>query len=280
MLAFPLEEFKKVVEMLHASGLQLSIHVIGDKAFDTTLDVLESVLKENPRADHRYRIEHVLISPGRESLERAKALGIVLCLQPSFVYNGGDQAVNLYGSERSNHMVPTRTALDVGIPIGFGSDYPTTIDTSPQRTIWDAVTRKTYGGAVVGSEESITVQEALRLHTIGAAYLAHQEKTRGSIEEGKLADMVVWSHDLYSIPVDELLEMRAETTIVGGKIVYKAPAAVATSGTTMRTVSPPPSGPNENMRLVIPLALAVVVVAVAAVVLLRRKKQHVPTHRE
>ena len=279
MLAFPLEEFKRVVEMLHASGLQLSIHVMGDKAFDTTLDVLESVLKENPRADHRYRIEHVLVSPGRESLERAKALGIVLCLQPSFIYSVGDQAVNIYGSERSKHVVPTKTALEVGIPMGFGSDYPTTIDTSPRRTIWDAVTRKTYGGAVVGSEESITVKEALRLHTIGAAYLAHQENTRGSIEEGKLADMVVWSHDLYSIPVDKLLEMRAETTIVGGKIVYKASAAT-TSGTTMRTVNPPSSGLNENMRLIIPLALAVVVAAVAAVVLLRRKKQHLPTHRE
>jgi predicted amidohydrolase YtcJ len=206
-------------------------------------------------------------------------LGIVLCLQPSFIYSVGDQAVNIYGSERSKHVVPTKTALEVGIPMGFGSDYPTTIDTSPRRTIWDAVTRKTYGGAVVGSEESITVEEALRLHTIGAAYLAHQENTRGSIEEGKLADMVVWSHDLYSIPVDKLLEMRAETTIVGGKIVYKASAA-ATSVTTMRTVNPPSSGLNENMRLIIPLALAVVVAAVAAVVLLRRKKQHLPTHRE
>jgi len=82
--------------------------------------------------------------------------------------------------------------------------------------------------------------------------------------------MVVWSHDLYSIPVDKLLEMRAETTIVGGKIVYEASAA--TSGTTMRTVNPPSSGLNENMPLMIPLALAVVVAAVAAVVLLRRKK--------
>ena len=206
-------------------------------------------------------------------------MGIVLCLQPSFIYNGGDQAVNLYGSERSKHVVPTKTALDVGIPIGFGSDYPTTIDTSPRRTIWDAVTRKTYAGAVVGSEESITVEEALRLHTIGAAYLAHQEKTRGSIEEGKLADMVVWSHDLYSIPVDKLLEMRAEITIVGGKIVYKAPAS-ATSVATMLTVSPRSSGFNEKMRLTIPIALAVVVAAVAAVVFLRRKKQLLPTHRE
>jgi hypothetical protein len=207
--------------MLHASGLQLSIHVIGDKAFDTTLDVLESVLKENPRADHRHRIEHVIVSPGRRSLERAKTLGIALCLQPSFIYNGAEYAANLYGSERAKHMIPTKTALEVSIPMGFGSDYPTTIDTSPRRTIWDAVTRKTYGGVVVGSEESITVREALRLHTIGAAYLAHQENTRGSIEEGKLADMVVWSHDFYSIPVDKLLEMRAETTIVGGRIVYE-----------------------------------------------------------
>jgi len=221
MLAFPLEEFTRVVRMLHASGLQLSIHVIGDKAFDTTLDVLESVLKENPRADHRHRIEHVIVSPGRRSLERAKTLGIALCLQPSFIYNGADYAANLYGSERAKHMIPTKTALEVSIPMGFGSDYPTTIDTSPRRTIWDAVTRKTYGGVVVGSEESITAREALRLHTIGAAYLAHQENTRGSIEEGKLADMVVWSHDFYSIPVDKLLEMRAETTIVGGRIVYE-----------------------------------------------------------
>ncbi|MGF3523136.1 MAG: amidohydrolase [Candidatus Bathyarchaeia archaeon] len=269
MLAFPYDEFKSVVSMLHASGLQLSIHVIGDKAFDATLDAIEAALRENPRADHRHRIEHVLVSPGRESIERAKALGVVLSLQPTFIYNGGDGAALTFGPERAKHLIPVKTALEVGIPIGFGSDYPTTIDTSPRRTIWSAVTRETFGGTVVGSEESITVKEALRLHTIGSAYLAHQEESRGSIEEGKLADIVIWSDDPYSITADKLLDMRAETTIVGGKIVYQAP--------TERTSTEKPSETKQAFNIVLPVAVILVVIAaVSAIVIIKRRRKHTP----
>lgn len=227
-------ELKRMVSMLHRSGLQLSIHVVGDKALDVTLDAYEAALKENPRPDHRHRLEHITVSPKPGALERVKSLGLVINIQPTLFWCC-DMLFRMIGSERSQMSTPAKTVMDMGIPVALGSDYPCTPDTRPQRTLWVALTRQTMYGTVIGPQERVTMREALWLHTTGSAYAAHEENVKGSIEEGKLGDMVVWSHDMYSMPTNQLLDLKAEITIVGGRIVYEREEPLTTSGATPTT---------------------------------------------
>jgi hypothetical protein len=216
------ETLKKIVSMLHKSGLQISIHVIGDKALDSALDAIEAALNENPRPDHRHRLEHVVVSPSKESLERIKRLGVVISTQPQFIYHSGDIWYRLFGEERTQLSAPVKTPMDMGIPVALGSDYPCSPDTRPQMTLWSAVMRQTITGRVLGPEERVDIRQALRLHTMGSAYASHEEDMRGSIEAGKSADFVVWSDDLYSIPTDKIRELKAELTIIEGQIIHKS----------------------------------------------------------
>jgi len=216
------ETLKKIVSKLHKSGRQMCIHVLGDKALDATLDAIEIALNENPRPDHRHRLEHVAVSPKPESLERIKKLDIVISTQPGFIYYAGDIWYGLYGDERTRMSVPVKTPIDMGIPVAFGSDYPCNVDTRPQLTLWAAVMRQTAAGRVLGPQECVNIHEALRIHTMGSAYAAHEENVKGSIEEGKYADLVVWSDDMYSIPTDTIKNLIAELTIVGGQIVHQS----------------------------------------------------------
>ena len=224
------ETLKKIVSMLHKSGLQICIHVIGDRALDAALDAIEAALNENPRPDHRHRLEHVVVSPSKEALERIKRLGVVISTQPLFIYYSGDGWYRLFGEDRLQMSIPVKTPVDMGIPVALGSDYPCSPDTRPQMTLWCAVTRRTITGRLIGSKESVDIQQALRLHTMGSAYAAHEENVRGSIEAGKDANLVVWSDDLYTIPTDKIRDVEAELTIIEGQIVHKA------SGTVLEAV--------------------------------------------
>ena len=216
------ETLKKIVSMLHKSGLQICIHVIGDRALDAALDAIEAALNENPRLDHRHRLEHVVVSPKREALERIKKLGVVISTQPLFIYYSGDTWLRLFGEERVQMPIPVKTAIDMGIPVALGSDYPCSPDTRPQLTLWSAITRKTLGGKIIGPQESVDIRQALRLHTMGSAYAAHEEDIKGSIEVGKEADLVIWSDDIYSIPTDRIRDLKAELTIIKGQVIYKS----------------------------------------------------------
>jgi hypothetical protein len=111
--------------------------------------------------------------------------------------------------------------LDMGIPVAFGCDEPSAQFLEPKWNLLGAVMRKTMGGDILGAGECISIQQALRCLTMGSAYAAFEENIKGSIEEGKLADMVVWSHDLYTMSEPELRNLAAISTIVDGKVVYK-----------------------------------------------------------
>jgi len=217
------DTLKKIVSMLHKSGLQICIHVIGDRALDTTLDAIEAALNENPRPDHRHRLEHVVVSPSKAAFERIKKLGVVISTQPLFIYYSGDTWQGLFGEERLQMGIPVKTAVDMGIPVALGSDYPCSPDTRPQLTLWSTVMRQTMTGRVIGSQERVDIRQALRLHTMGSAYAAHEENLRGSIEVGKRGDLVVWSEDMYTIPTDKIRDLKVELAIVAGKVVYKRP---------------------------------------------------------
>ena len=212
--------FKRAVRALHDTGLQIAVHCVGDAATDLVLDAYEEAMKANPRSDPRHRIEHAVITT-RDATKRMKDLGVVVGTHPTFIRVGGDSWVKYFGEERVKRAMVTREWLDNGVHFALGSDAPTTPWYMPQAAMRNAMMRNTYTNKVLGPEQCLTIQEALRAHTIGAAYAAHEEKIKGSIEVGKLADLAVWNEDPYSA-ADHLMAVTFAMTIVGGQVVYQA----------------------------------------------------------
>jgi len=213
------ETLSRIVKVLHKTGLQVSFHVVGDQAIDMALDAIEAALKESPRENHRHRLEHVLF-PTTKALERTRKLGIVLSLQPQWISWFGEGIKKATDEETMERFVPLKTIQKMGIHTAFGCDVPASITHDPKWAFWGAVSRRSKTGYVPSPEERISMKEALRIHTMGSAYASFEEDKKGSLEEGKLADIVVWSHDLYSMNPRDLKDLKAEMTMVGGKIVY------------------------------------------------------------
>jgi len=211
--------FKRAVRALHDTGLQICVHCCGDAATDLVLDAYEEAMKANPRSDPRHRIEHAVITT-RDATKHMKDLGVVVSVHPSFIRIGGDSWVKYFGEERAKRAMVMREWLDNGVHMALGSDAPTTPWYIPQAAMRNAMTRNTYTNRVLGPEQCLTIQDALRAHTMGAAYATHEEKTKGSLEVGKLADLAVWDEDPYSA-ADHLMAVTIAMTIVGGKVVYQ-----------------------------------------------------------
>jgi len=216
VLYFTDEKLREFVLEAHKNGLQIAMHAIGDRAVDQLLDAYENALNKHPRKDHRHRIEHIEV-PTADEVKRCKELGIVLSIQPAFVYYWDMK--NFYearlGIQRAHRIHPYRFFLSEGILIGGGSDAPVTpID--PIIGIHAAVNH-------LIPSHSINVLEALRLFTIDAAKLAFQEKTVGSIEEGKLADIVVLSENPMTVKRERLKEIKVEATVKNGQVTYQSP---------------------------------------------------------
>jgi hypothetical protein len=213
------ETFKEAVRALHDTGLQICVHCVGDAAVDLTLDAFEAAMEANPRPDPRHRIEHcILCTP--EATERMRDLGVVVSTQPQFLRLGGDLYAELLGEERARRAIATREWLEAGVPVALGSDAPSTPWITPQVTLFGAVTRVTFSNQRYAPEQAMTVQEALRAHTMGSAYAAHEEDVKGSLEVGKVGDMAVWGEDPYAPSVEGLWKRPIEMTLVGGEVVY------------------------------------------------------------
>jgi hypothetical protein len=195
--------------------------VVVDKAIDMALDAIEYALEKTPRPDHRHRLEHVII-PTPEALDRIRKLGVVVSTSPQWMTFFGAAWKDALGEEHTKHFMPLKTMLDKGIPLAFGCDVPATPLIDPKWALIGATTRMTYDMTPIKPEESISMKDTLRAHTMGSAYAAFEENIRGSIEPGKTADMVVWSENLYSASLKELVDLRVEATIVEGEVAYKA----------------------------------------------------------
>jgi predicted amidohydrolase YtcJ len=209
-------DLKAMVTLFHRADQQVSVHAVGDKAVDLFLDSVEAAQKDHRRNDARHRIEHA-ISPQRGSLGRMKKSGVVVSTHPQFIYPWGDK----WRMKNKEGAIPLNSYLKKGIPVAFGADPPAFPLHQPQIALWQAVKRTTKAGSRLDSAESITIQEALKMQTMGSAYAAFQEKEIGSIEVGKLADMVVWDRDYYTVSKDEIKDVKVVLTFVGGKIVYE-----------------------------------------------------------
>ena len=210
---------EQLVLKAHLSGLRCSIHSIGDRGIDIALDCIEKAQKTKPIPDMRHRLEHNSCCTPKQ-LQRIKALGVTPSSSIGYMYGLGDQYYENFGPERCRWLHPHRTMQEMGIIAGGNNDCPITYY-GPFVQMYAAVTRKTVSGKVIGPEEAINLMDAVRLYTWNGAYLAKEEDRLGSIEPGKLADLIVIDRDILSLPPEELLETKVLMTVVDGKTVYQ-----------------------------------------------------------
>lgn len=210
----------RIVLWAHRTGLQVAFHATGDRGIDMAINAVEAALNADPRENHRHRIEHLQL-PTRQALERIKRLGMVVSTSPQWIPFHADGYRQSTNDATMDRYFPLRTMMEMGIPVAFGCDVPATIMIEPKWALLGAVTRTTRSGYTPAPEQRISIRDALRMHTLGSAYASFEERAKGSIEPGKLADMVVWSHDLYAASPRELADLKPLTTIVGGKLVHE-----------------------------------------------------------
>lgn len=211
------EEIYEVLGEAHKKGYQLTVHAQGDKAIEMYLNCVEKAIEETPRTNHRHRIEHAGIS-SPDLQERMKKLGIIPIPNPPFPYEFGEIYVRHYG-DRVQHMYAARDYIDQGIIAAGGSDAPVT-DINPLLGIHVAVNRKSQSGMDIGSSQCISVMEAIKLYTWNGAYASFEENIKGSIEVGKLADLVVLNDSILNVSPDQIKDLKVEITMIDGEIIY------------------------------------------------------------
>ena len=199
-------------------GWQLGVHTIGNAAIQLTTNVFERIMKEVPRPDARHFLIHASELPPEATLKKMADLKIAVDCSPAWITSLGGFAEEALDGERKERLSPCKTYLDRGIPVSFGSDQ---VPYSPIFTIWSAVTRTGWEDKVYGPEEKMGVKDAIRLHTLEVAKQDFDEKVWGSLEPGKVADMVILSDDILAVKPERIKDIRVERTILGGREVYR-----------------------------------------------------------
>ena len=214
------ENIRQLVSLVDRYDWRPSTHIWGDKALDVTLDAYEAAMQEQgPIRDKRWTVEHaLLIHP--DQMDRIQRLGILVSAQAQPYYESR-RMLQMWGQERSDVAEPLRELLDHKIVVGSGSDWPS-LPNNPFVNFYFYITRKTRDGGTLGAGERVSREEALRMATINNAYITFEEKIKGSIEAGKLADFVVLPADILSVPEDQILHMLPLATYAGGREVYSA----------------------------------------------------------
>jgi predicted amidohydrolase YtcJ len=212
-LYYPQEVIDDFVEAAHRAGLQIAMHAVGDRAAEQALNAYERALGRWPRTDHRHRIEHFEVYD--EALaQRARRLGVHLAIQPPFnLYFGGHTRLNpILGEERALRSDPVRSLLKAGLHIGGGSDSTVT----PLKPLYGVHCAINHSNPA----ERLDVEQALRLYTADNAYLAFEEADKGTIEVGKLGDLVILDDDPMACAPEAIADIPVVVTVVGGQIVY------------------------------------------------------------
>jgi len=213
------DEAKEMVETSSALGWQLGIHAIGDQAIETVATVFDAVLKEHPKADHRWFLAHFTMIPSPTTMKMMAADGIWASAQPNFLYSLESRYEATLDGYRLEHINPVATPLAYGVRLAFGSDD---LPIGPMVGLYAAITRRGPDGKTIGPGEAVSREEAIRLYTEKAAYLAWDENRKGTLEPGKLADMIILDKDPLTVPVEQLMATKVDMTIVGGRIVFVA----------------------------------------------------------
>lgn len=211
------ERLVELVHQYHMAGLQLHIHTNGDEAVALMLDAIESALELSPRPDHRHTLQHCQIIDHAQ-MKRAARLGVCLNMFANHLYYWGDiHRERTLGHERSQRLEPLASADRLGIPIAAHCDAPVT-PLSPLFTAWCSVARQTASGRILGPNEALSVERALRLITLDAAYTLKLDDRIGSLEIGKFADIAVLDEDPTEVALERLPAIRVAATMVGGKV--------------------------------------------------------------
>ncbi len=215
------EEIRRYVAAYHAAGMQLHIHTNGDEATEVVLDAIEAAQNATPRADHRHTFQHCQMADTAQFRRMAK-LGACVNLFANHIYYWGEaHYAETMGPERAHRLDACGTALREGVPLAMHSDAPVT-PIGPLFTAWCAVNRLTSAGRLLGEGERITVEQALRAITLGAAYTLKLDHEIGSIEVGKRADLCILEEDPTAVPPERLKDLRVWGTMLGGRI-FEAP---------------------------------------------------------
>ncbi|MGJ9457434.1 amidohydrolase [Oceanobacillus sp. CF4.6] len=214
---FSQEEVDELFIPAHEKGWQITAHAQGDAAIDMLLNTIEKANQLYPRENTRHRIEHAGIA-APDLIQRMKEQNVIPIPNPAFLYEYGDSYVDNYG-ERAECMYPMGDYLNAGIPAAIASDCPVT-DYSPMRGIHAAITRKSNSGQVIGENKRVSLLEAIRMYTLNGAYASFEEDSKGSIEPGKFADLVLLDRSIIKSDIDVLPDVQVEWTMIDGNIIY------------------------------------------------------------
>jgi len=223
-ILYPPEVMNSMVLQAHKAGLRVGLDGVGDRGIDACLDAIEKALEALPKKNHRHRIEHCCYVTSSIAA-RLKRLDVLNMSAAGFIYDLGDAYLANLGEGRMRNVLPHRTLKSLGIRAPGHSDFPVCSE-NPMLGIYGMITRKTMARMVLDESECISVVDALRAYTIDGAYASFEEDLKGSIEQGKLADITVLHEDITIIPTERIKNVEVDVTIVGGKIVYQKPRQV------------------------------------------------------
>jgi predicted amidohydrolase YtcJ len=214
------DTFHRIVDLCASTGWSIGVHAVGGKAIDIALAVFEDVDRRHPIRHLRFSLIHAYLWPTQENIECARRLNVGVATQASMQYQFAPLLVRRFGNDLVGKATPVRSWIDAGITVGGGSDSPVT-PYQPLLGIWHAVTRYVDAlGTSIGTDEAVSVDQALTMYTRNAAWLSFSEDERGMIKPGMLADWVALSDDPLSVDPMGLREISVTATAVGGAIVY------------------------------------------------------------
>lgn len=220
----PKESMQRSVTAANAAGFQVRIHCIGDGAVRMALDLYEQSQKENKKSDYKNCVEHIEnINPA--DIKRFKELNVIPSMQPMHLLLDADEQVSRMGPERVKYEWAFKSILDAGGKLAFGTDYPV-VDFNPFPTIYAAVTRNNLDGSPASQNpwECITLEQTLKAYTIDAANTYDREGDLGTLEPGKLADIIVIDKNMFELAPEDILKCSVTMTMFDGTIIYQKEA--------------------------------------------------------
>ncbi|HSW38694.1 MAG TPA: amidohydrolase [Acidobacteriota bacterium] len=218
-----IDELNARLAAIHEAGCQAIIHAIEPAAIEAAAEAVAFAVNRRPRPDHRHRIEHCSVCPP-PLRQKLAGLGVTVVTQPAFIYYSGDRYIETVPADQIDHLYPTGSLMSQGVAVAFSSDFPIS-DPCPLAGIGAAVTRMTEGGRKLLPEHAISVADALRAYTLGAAAAMFEEKEKGSIAPGKFADMVMLGENPYNVNPVAIRDIEALMTILAGAVAWRKPTA-------------------------------------------------------
>jgi predicted amidohydrolase YtcJ len=236
ILNYSREELLAIVKVANDLNWKFTAHCTGGGGVDLLLDVYEEVNKIKSIKERRYSIIHGNFFT-KEAIKRMGELGVYADMQPAWFYKDANAEEYILGEKRIETFHPYKSLLDAGVMVNGGSDHMVKWDANtsinpynPFLAMWTMITRTTERGTIIVPSENISREQALRTYTINNAYASFEESLKGSIEQGKLADIAVLTDDLLTCPVDQIKNIQSDLTLLGGKVVYSTGKIKSASG--------------------------------------------------